>query len=248
MFVTWLPLRISVGKFAMIDENNHKKTFAVGDIHGCYHKLVDLMARLPFDKACDRLIFLGDYINRGPETAKVIEYLLELQVTCREVIFLKGNHEQALVEYAETGDPEALRYLRQMGLEKMLEGYNASVGRLRGLACLPAEHQAFLRNLKFGVIYGKTIFTHADINEEMLTNLKGVELVCTGGPTEEAALLSSRRLVQEEFTLPGYLIVFGHIPFSAPLVRPDRIGIDTGAVYGNVLTALELPARRFYHA
>lgn len=194
-----------------------KKIFAIGDIHGCYRKLVDLMNRLPYDPERDRLIFLGDYINRGPDSAKVIDYLLELQESCRDVIFLKGNHEQALVQYADTGDTEALRYLRQMGLEKMLDDYGASIGRLRGLACLPVEHQAFLRTLKFGVVFGRAIFIHADFDEAMLEAVSGVELVCADNPATEAALLSSRRLVQEEFSLPDHLIVFGHVPFSAPL-------------------------------
>ncbi len=64
----------------------------------------------------------------------------------------------------------------------------------------------------------------------------------------ETGLLSSRRLAQEQTTGIDTVIVFGHIPFASPLVQADRIGIDTGAVYGNMLTAVELPALRFFHA
>jgi len=64
----------------------------------------------------------------------------------------------------------------------------------------------------------------------------------------ETGLLSSRRLAREQATGIDTFIVFGHIPFASPLFLADRIGIDTGAVYGNMLTALELPALRFFHA
>ena len=65
---------------------------------------------------------------------------------------------------------------------------------------------------------------------------------------KQAALVSSRRLERENVTLEGPIVIFGHLPFATPLVKPNRIGIDTGAVYGNVLTAVELPALCFYHA
>jgi serine/threonine protein phosphatase 1 len=64
----------------------------------------------------------------------------------------------------------------------------------------------------------------------------------------EAGLLASRRLAREDICLMGPTVVFGHMPFETPLVMADRIGIDTGAVYGNFLTAVELPERVFYHA
>ena len=223
--------------------------FAIGDIQGCHQKLATLLSRLPFDKSADTLIFLGDYINRGPDSRKVLDALLELGETCAHVVFLMGNHEQALLEYAQTGEVEDLGLLRVMGVDATAASYGASLRRLIDLSCMPAEHQRFLRNLRFSHATDDYLFTHADCTEPAP--------VPPGGSTIEAlhaqrccqaTLLSSRRLGREAACCSGRRVVFGHIPYASPLVRPDRIGIDTGAVFGNLLTAVELPALRFHHA
>ncbi len=224
------------------------KIFAVGDIHGCYDKLTELLRRIPFEPERDTIIFLGDYINRGPDSYQVLDCLIELQEICRDAVFLKGNHEQILLEYADSGRSDILEYLRGMGIESTTESYNTNAARLRNLSCFPLEHQNFLYSLKFAVIRGNTVFTHADINAET------IRIIEYDNPAEqidhvtETALLSSRRLIFDQQGIPGYTIVFGHVPMASPLVFNDRIGIDTGAVYGNMLTALELPSGRFYHA
>ena len=225
------------------------KIFAIGDIHGCHHKLVTLLSRLPFDEAADTLVFLGDYINRGPDSRKVIETLLELEAHCAHVVFLKGNHEQALLEYTITGEVEDFRLLRIMGAEATATSYNATLRQLVNLSCIPPAHQQFLHNLKFSYSAGNYLFTHADYAEPQpsppgWTTEEGAE----AQRHFEAMLLASRRLAREELYLHESVVVFGHLPFSMPLVKVDRIGIDTGAVFGNMLTAVELPDLRFYHA
>ena len=224
------------------------KTFAIGDIHGCHDKLVTLLGRLPFDKNKDTLVFLGDYINRGPDSKRVLDALIGLKTTCKNVVFLKGNHEQALLEYSATGDVETLNLLRRMGIEATAGSYGSSVRQLLGLSCLPEEHRNFLHTLEFAHIAGATIFTHADIDQEMITAIKNQEEQPAPRCFLETALLSSRRLTREDADTYGYTIIFGHSPLEFPLVMPNRIGIDTGAVYGNVLTALELPNMHFHHA
>lgn len=223
------------------------KIFAIGDIHGCHDKLANLLRRLPYDRQQDTLVFLGDYINRGPDSKKVLDLLISLKKTCSNIVFLKGNHEQALLDYNETGDPERLNLLRKMGITATLESYGSTVRQLQGLSAFSAEHRDFLFTLDFAWMTGTTVFTHADISEEMLVAL------ATGSPKaentmEETMMLSSRRLTRESASTFGYTIVFGHTPFEFPLTLADRIGIDTGAVYGNFLTALELPSHHFYHA
>jgi len=224
------------------------KIFAIGDIHGCYDKLTKLLERIPFDPDRDTIIFLGDYINRGPDSYQVIDYLVELRKRCRDAVFLKGNHEQMLLEYAATGRPDILEYLRAMGVGLTVESYNTNPARLRDLACFPPEHRDFLYSLEFGVIRGTTVFTHADITVETIPLLTGTSLAEPIDHVTETSLLSSRRLIYDQQGIAGYTIVFGHIPLASPLVLGDRICIDTGAVYGNMLTALELPSGRFYHA
>jgi len=226
----------------------HPRFFAIGDIHGCHNKLVALLHRLPLDKKKDILIFMGDYINRGPDSRKVLDVLLTVKKEMPQTVFLKGNHEQALLEYAEAPDPDMLRMLRIMGVEATAASYGAAIHGLHQLACLPPSHREFLSSLQLSYIFGDYRFVHADIDEEML---KAAETGDGGSAVPrqpEAQLLASRRLAREHVPFEECIVVFGHLPFASPLVMPDRIGIDTGAVYGNVLTAVELPALRFYHA
>lgn len=224
------------------------KIFAIGDLHGCHEKLVTLLGRLPFDRANDTLVFLGDYINRGPDSKKVLNFLINLKKTCKDVVFLKGNHEQILLEYSVTGEVETLNLLRRMGIEATAGSYGSSVRQLLGLSCLSEEHRDFLHTLKFAHMIGTTIFTHADISPEMIAAIGNGEATPEPCDQTETALLSSRRLLREDADTYGYTIVFGHSPLEFPLVMPNRIGIDTGAVYGNLLTALELPNMHFHHA
>ena len=227
---------------------SERKIFAIGDIHGCHGKLVTLLARIPIDKRSDTLVFLGDYINRGPDSRKVVDTLLSLRADYAHVVFLRGNHEQALLEYAATGDLEVLPALRAMGVEATLASYGASARGLPGLACMPQDHRDFLHSLEFSHVACNYLFTHADFDEEKLALAGARPDALAAQRFAEAGLLASRRLGQEIIADTGYTIVFGHLPFEAPLVMTDRIGIDTGAVYGGVLTAVELPALHFYHA
>jgi serine/threonine protein phosphatase 1 len=227
---------------------SHQKIFAIGDIHGCAQQLSTLLDRIPYNPKLDTLIFLGDYVNRGPDTKGVLDILLELKKSCKDIHFLKGNHEQEILEYSANGHTDSLRALRGMGVEATVESYGSRVQSLTGLSCFPLEHREFLHSLKFFHLQDDYLFIHADINEELLS--------CPMKESEgrmkryvmETGLLSSRRLAQEQTTGIDTVIIFGHIPFASPLVLDDRIGIDTGSVYGNMLTAVELPSRRFFHA
>jgi len=227
------------------------KIFAIGDIHGCYQKLVALLSRLPLDREEDTLVFLGDYINRGPDSRKVLDTLIGLERNYRRVVFLKGNHEQALLDYELYGDTDALRLLRVMGIEATAESYRTTLRRLTSLSCMPPEHQQFLFDLKFSFAADNYLFIHADFDATFLppsaleTSQERMQRRAI-----EARLLASRRLGREQDLEPPSekMVIFGHLPFATPLVRADRIGIDTGAVYGNLLTAVQLPERIFYHA
>ncbi|MFZ5767027.1 MAG: metallophosphoesterase, partial [Thermodesulfobacteriota bacterium] len=88
------------------------KIFAIGDIHGCYARLCDLLDRLPYAAGRDRLVFLGDYINRGEESARVLDLLCRLRQQDPGMVALFGNHEYLLLEYQRSGDPTLLPYLR----------------------------------------------------------------------------------------------------------------------------------------
>lgn len=213
------------------------KIFAVGDIHGCRDRLVRLLERLPFDRHNDTMVFLGDYINRGPDTRGVIETLLDLETQGGSIVFLMGNHEHALLQYARTGNQDYLWLQRSMWVEATLESYgHAHIHTLSDLSFLPSAHRAFLERLATCHRLGNYLFIHAGVI-----------------PGEDVDTCSLDRLltVREPFLetgpIQGTTVVFGHTPFETPLVAPGKIGIDTGASYGNMLTAVMLPDTVFFH-
>ena len=212
--------------------------FAVGDIHGCDEKLIRLMDRLPFDRQTDTVIFLGDYINRGPQSRKVIDYLLDLERQCQKIVFLKGNHEHVLLQYARTKDPEYLRILRIMGVEATLKSYSdATVQSLSSLRFLPPDHRDFLNRLVPYHRAGDYLFIHAGVIPDEDIDRCSLD-----------RLLTVRDTFLEHEQKDGPTVVFGHTPFEMPFVAPGKIGIDTGAAHGNMLTAVMLPDPVFFHA
>jgi len=139
------------------------RIFAIGDIHGCSRKLETLLGRLPLDSQNDLLIFLGDYLNRGPESRKVLRILLDVKRKVRRSIFLLGNHEHDLLEYARTGDQALLRGLRAMGVEPTLSSYGSPVRSLGDLSFLPEDHRLFLEQLLPYFRLDRYLFTHAGV-------------------------------------------------------------------------------------
>ena len=149
-----------------------------------------------------------------------------------------GNHEHALMEYGRSGDPEDLRLLRPLGVEETLKSYgDPPVRSLQDLAFLSATHRHFMEGLRPYFRAGGYLFTHAGI-------LPGEDL---DGCALDRLLNVRSTFLSYEGPL-GAVVVFGHTPFESPFVTRDKIGIDTGAVYGSYLTAVELPALRFFHA
>lgn len=219
------------------DTATQERIFAVGDIHGSYRKLVELMDRLPMDRERDTLVFLGDYINRGPQSREVLDYLIALRDRVPRSVFLMGNHEYALLDYAASGNVDLLPELRILGVEATLKSYgDASVRSLLDLSFLPPEHLEFLESLEFCHRQGPYLFVHADAPDED-SPWRGMD-----------ELVASRRLATASGHGEKATLVFGHTPLATPLVAPGRIGIDTGAVYGNLLTAVELPTLQFHHS
>jgi len=207
------------------------KFFAIGDIHGCFNKLFNLMDKIDIDHEKDTLVFLGDYIDRGPDSFEVIEYLIGLKKNFRKIIFLKGNHEEMLENYLK--GPDKLTYLNNGG-QNTLESY-IKHNRHHGGSIIPLKHLDFFKSLLFYYQTEKYIFVHAGLKKKVkLESQKSDDM-----------LWIRKGFINKNFDF-GKRVVFGHTPFHEPFVDPYKIGIDTGAVYGNKLTCLVLPEISFY--
>jgi len=195
---------------------------AIGDIHGLAGTLERLLARLP---EAGTLVFLGDYIDRGPSSKAVVSRLLALERE-RECVFLRGNHE-AMALSALAGDPEMQITWQYNGGQQTLNSYGHD---------FPQNHQDFFLRTRPYFCTEEYIFVHGGL-------LPGK------GPDElqESQLLWIREPFLSSDHDWGRLVIHGHTPTGngRPEVLPNRINLDTGAVYRGKLTALVLPQRRF---
>lgn len=211
-----------------------KSIFAVGDIHGCYDKLKSLMDIVEnhIDPDNDTLVFLGDYIDRGPNSYEVVEYLINIKDRFKNIVFLKGNHEEMLEQYLLGLDKYT--YLvngGQQTLESYMEQNNFDNSPI------PRTHMNFFSSLSLFFETEDYIFVHA--------GLKGKKPV--ENQFSDDLLWIRGKFLRSKYNF-GKQVVFGHTPFPEPLVQKNKIGIDTGAVYGNMLTCVKLPQLEFYQA
>lgn len=208
--------------------------YAVGDIHGCLDLLQQLLDDVQPDLERDVLLFMGDYIDRGPDSRRVVDYVLTLrQKYPREhIICLKGNHEAMLLDFLQ--DRERAMFMFNGGMSTIRNYWGENWEDLPRLL-LPPEHEEFYRELRLYYETPDYIFVHAGLKP-------GVPLA----EQEEKDLLWIRGQFIASMEDFGRLVIFGHTPFNQPLVLPNKIGIDTGAVYGNFLTCLKLPQKKFF--
>lgn len=209
------------------------KIFAIGDIHGSFDQLQDLMQKIPIDFATDTLVFIGDYIDRGPGSVEVVDYLLDLKKRVPDVIFLKGNHEDMLEKYLDGTD--RFTYLLNGG-QNTLDCYLSRTHRADNYP-IPAEHLEFFRSLRLYYETEAYIFVHAGLRPK----------VPLASQESEDLLWIRDKFIYSKYDF-GKPVVFGHTPLEKPLVEPNKIGIDTGAVYGNALTCVQLPDMVFMTA
>ncbi|MCG6907178.1 MAG: serine/threonine protein phosphatase [Desulfobacteraceae bacterium] len=210
-----------------------RHTYAIGDIHGCADKLRGLIDQLDIDPQRDQLVFVGDYIDRGPASFEVVEYLLGLKTTLQDVVFLKGNHEQMLEDYL--AGPDKLTFLINGG-QATLDSYLRHRQTPRA-PVIPPRHQAFFKGLRLFHETENHIFVHAGLKPKVPLDRQD---------PRDLLWIRSRFIYSEaDFGKP---VVFGHTPFPEPLVQANKIGIDTGAVYGHQLTCVKLPDLVFFQS
>jgi serine/threonine protein phosphatase 1 len=204
------------------------RLLAIGDIHGCRCALQKLLIRINPTRQ-DRIVFLGDYIDRGPDPRGVVETLLHLQRRVPRSTFLMGNHERMLLDVLDGRNLPL--YLANGGLVTLLAYLD------KGHLQLPAAHRHFFNSLQRFHETGKHIFVHAGLRPGYPLRQQ----------TEED-LLWIRDTFLTSTTDWGKTVVFGHTPLRKPYFGSHRIGLDTGAVYGGTLTACDLDTRRIWQA
>ena len=219
------------------------RVYAVGDIHG----RLDLLDRLLDDIATDdakreaahtQIVFLGDLIDRGPESAGVVDRLLAYSKAAPPSRLLMGNHEEVFLRVL-AGDVKAMRFFLRIGGRATVMSYGFDAEEYASLDFealtarlierVPAEHVAFLSAFEEMIEVGDYLFVHAGIRP-------GIDLA--------AQKTSDLRWIREEFLGcrddHGKLVVHGHSITEDVDLQPNRIGIDTGAFDSGRLTAIGL--------
>jgi serine/threonine protein phosphatase 1 len=234
------------GKMPKVPEGT--LVYAVGDVHGRADLLEKMHAAIlkdSLDVPAERkvVVYLGDYVDRGPASKKVVDILLDKPLKGFERVHLMGNHEAFLIEFLN--DLEAGPGWFFNGGLTTLSSYGVKIGkhdelsyevlqRVQSelLAKMPKTHLDFYKTLDFSRTEGDFFFVHAGIRP-------GVPL---DNQTDEDMLWIREEFLgcEDDF---GKVIVHGHTITWEPEVQPNRIGIDTGAFASGVLTALVLEGR-----
>lgn len=225
------------------------RAYVIGDIHGRLDLLDQLLAnihdqlrRRPARKVL--LAFVGDLIDRGPNSSQVIERLRTYRHEGVKTIFLLGNHEEVLLRILE-GEADLITKWRWFGGAECLQSYGVDAAQLTGRSeaealeivrqAIPTEHKDFLASFDDTCRFGDYLFVHAGIRP-------GVEV--------EQQRQTDLRWIREPFLLDdtdhGFVVVHGHTISPEVQVLPNRIGIDTGAYRTGVLTALAIEGSRMW--
>jgi serine/threonine protein phosphatase 1 len=211
----------------------NQRLIAIGDIHGCIDPFTDLVEKRIRIRKEDRIILLGDYVDRGLHSREVIDYILDLRVSGYDIIALTGNHESMMLDSIQNETTQynwfmngGSRTLSSFGIESLNE--------------LDNKYLAFFNNLLYYYIEDKFIFVHAGFNDNI------------ANPFEDRfQMIWSRRESYTNSVFNEKIIVHGHTPIPFTLCREQAmshnrvLNIDTGCVYDTLegyghLTAIEL--------
>lgn len=225
----------------------NSRVYAVGDIHGRLDLLQDMLKQVKKDLKSytgkSQFVLLGDYIDRGPASAKILDLLITGDLPCDEVVCLRGNHEDAMLGFAH-GDQSAKNWLQFGGVET-LESYGLAVTkylcsdddpapdvRKAMKKVVPKKHFQFLEELPFHHVNGDYLFVHAGVRPDIPL------------PAQQ---LEDMMWIREDFLKHKKpferFIVHGHTISAEPDIQPNRIGIDTGAYKTGTLTCLVLEGK-----
>ncbi|MFC7476296.1 metallophosphoesterase family protein [Dankookia sp. GCM10030260] len=216
------------------------RIYAIGDVHGCADRLGALHAQIAQDARAHPaeevvLVHLGDYVDRGEDSAGVLERLLApCPVPGAEVVNILGNHEVMMLDACDPRSPPgAMPFWLENGGTETLASYRTSAEDPAPWEVIPREHLDLLRGCALRWAAGDYLFVHAGVRPGVpLDRQDPFDLLWIREP-----------FLSFEGDLPQ-IVVHGHTPATVPAVRPHRIGIDTGACFGGALTCLVLEGQR----
>ena len=219
--------------------------YAIGDVHGHLTKLERLMRKIEEAglTAEDQLVFVGDYVDRGPRIPELLDYLIVLKKARPNSIFLRGNHDQGMLDARDVFDRrrspkvgmQDVAWWFQYGGRDTIESYPAAK---HWFDRIPEEHWTFLENTEMEYEAGNYVFVHAGL----------VPPGQTWRDKEDPRLWIRESFIGSNADF-GKTVVFGHTPqdLFMPCVMANKVGIDTGAAYGGPLTALKLDPSKPYN-
>jgi len=217
------------------------RVYAIGDVHGRLDLLEQMLDQIAQDdrarsRAKTTIIFLGDLIDRGPHSAQVVELLRDYRPTFAKAIFLMGNHEEIFLRILE-GEMSLLREWLSFGGAECLKSYNLDPTMVKRCSpaevekilkdAVPNEHQTFLKSFVDTASFGPYLFVHAGIRP-------GVPLA--NQDIQDLRWIRNPFLHDERDH--GHIVVHGHSIQERIDLRPNRIGLDTGAYRTGILSAL----------
>lgn len=230
---------------AMSTVSEHHRVYAVGDVHGRIDLLRSMIDRIDHDNQSfddDRevkLVFLGDYIDRGDNSREVLDFLMEIECmrpgSCK---FLQGNHEAALLDFVANPisgrawlEWGGMQTIASFGIAPPMGAPNETELLELHEAFLPkiGRYLPFLKLLEPYWVSGQIIFAHASLDPTAPLDMQPKE-----------ALLWGKTAPGASRTLPGYKLVHGHFASSDPVSCDEFICVDTGAYYSGKLTAVRL--------
>lgn len=222
------------------------RVYAIGDVHGCFDQLIELLERIRADREespvenC-KIIFLGDYVDRGPDNNGVLDYLISLQEGDEDCIFLMGNHDERMVSFIENPAhvwDDMMRWggaqtIASYGVIPVAGEEYGSISK-RFAEAVPTRHLEFLKSLKPSHEVGDYFFCHAGVRPGVsLQNQSALDLMW----------------IRSDFTLHEKpfekVVIHGHTPQDVPEVRNNRLNIDTRCYDTGVLTAVALEGKSY---
>lgn len=221
------------------------RVYAIGDIHGRLDLMKELLEQIEVDdgkrdQASTHIIFLGDLVDRGPDSAGVVEMAMKLKKKGgHNVRFLMGNHEEVFLKACRDDDKKSTRFFVRIGGEETILSYPISKKEYRKLdmkelterlpKIVPEQHLAFIESFEDQIIFGDYLFVHAGIRPDVPL------------PQQKT---SDLRWIRDDFLQHKdefeKVVIYGHTISKDVIEKRSRIGVDTGAYESGRLTAIGL--------